>query len=70
MVIFGEVFFKFERGVLWFISQIAPSTYLVHALEKMTMGAGSLGGVAGELGVLALWVVGTLLLAARLFRWG
>jgi hypothetical protein len=34
------------------------------------MRAGALGDATGELGVLTLWVAGTLLLAVKLFRWG
>jgi len=71
MWVFSGVFFSaanFPRVLQPFI-QALPLTAVNDALRaNMLQGAG-LGAVAGELAIVAAWMVGSFVLALRIFRW-
>ncbi|MBI2862838.1 MAG: ABC transporter permease [Chloroflexi bacterium] len=46
-----------------------PLTYLNHALREVVNNAASVGVIQTDLLVLAAWMIGSLLLSLRLFRW-
>ena len=71
MWVFSGVFFSaanFPRVIQPFV-QALPLTAVNDALRaNMLQGAG-LGAVAGELAIVAAWMVGSFALALRIFRW-
>jgi ABC-2 type transport system permease protein len=71
MWVLSGVFFSAARfpQVVQPAIRALPLTALVDALRRLMLEGGSLVSVAGELAVLAAWVVGAFLLALRIFRW-
>jgi ABC-type multidrug transport system permease subunit len=51
------------------VIQALPLTALVDALRRIYNEGATLVAVAGELGILAAWGVGSFILAAKRFRW-
>jgi ABC-2 type transport system permease protein len=51
------------------ISKVLPATYLADALRASILNQPATYSLATDLGVMALWFVGSALLAAKLFRW-
>jgi ABC-type multidrug transport system permease subunit len=71
MWIASGVFFsaaRFPAAVQPFV-QALPLTALVDALRAVILEGASLRGVAGELGILALWGVLPFALALKIFKW-
>jgi ABC-2 type transport system permease protein len=71
MWVLSGVFFSASRfpAVVQPGIRALPLTALVDALRRLMLEGGSLGSVAGELAILAAWLVGAFLLALWIFRW-
>ncbi|MBI2867734.1 MAG: ABC transporter permease [Chloroflexi bacterium] len=71
MMFLGGSYFPVDDapGVLHFISKAIPLTYLNDALRAIINEGAGLGGIRLELFVLTGWMVVTMALATRLFRW-
>ncbi len=71
MWVLSGVFFsaaRFPDAIQPFIRAL-PLTALVDALRLLMLEGASLAAVTGYLGILAAWLVGTFLVALRIFRW-
>jgi ABC-2 type transport system permease protein len=71
MFVLSGVFFsasRFPEAMQPFV-QALPLTALNDALRAVYNEGAAVGAYAGELGILAAWMVGGFLLALRLFRW-
>ncbi len=51
------------------VSQALPATYLADALRAIMLSAPSAHSLTTDLAVIVAWLLGSLFLAARLFRW-
>jgi len=71
MWVLSGVFFSSARfpDVVQPIIHALPLTALVDALRQIMLEGGSLGSVTGYLGVLAAWLVGSFVVALKIFRW-
>ena len=71
MWVLSGAYFTNERFPDWMqpLVQALPLTALVDALRGIYNEGATLAGVAGELGILAVWGLGSFALAARRFRW-
>jgi ABC-2 type transport system permease protein len=71
MWVLSGAYFTNERFPEWMqpVIQALPLTALVDALRRIYNEGATLLGVAGELGILAAWGVGSFVLAGKRFRW-
>jgi ABC-type multidrug transport system permease subunit len=71
MWIFSGVFFSASRfpDTIQPLIQALPLTAVIDALRANILRGAGLQAVAPELGVILLWMVGSFLLALKLFRW-
>jgi ABC-type polysaccharide/polyol phosphate export permease len=71
MWVLSGVFFSAARfpEMLQPVIKALPLTALVEALRTIMLEGGSLASVAGQLVVLAAWLVVTFLVALKIFRW-
>ena len=71
MWIFSGVFFsasRFPEALQPFI-QALPLTAVIDALRATMLEGAGWVGLAPEVAIIAAWLVGSFLLAVRLFRW-
>jgi len=71
MMFLSGVFFSLSNEPAWLqpITKVLPLTFLANALRSISLDGASLWAVRGELAGLAVWLVITLVLATRLFKW-
>ena len=71
MWVVSGVFFSSARfpEVVQPIIRALPLTALVDALRMIMLEGGSLAAIAGKLAVLGLWLLGSFVVALRIFRW-
>jgi ABC-type multidrug transport system permease subunit len=71
MWIFSGVFFSAERfpAVFQPFIQALPLTAVNNALRANMLAGASLAGIAGELGIIAAWLVASFFTALKIFRW-
>ena len=65
------VFFSYERfpEVVQPVLRVLPLTALNDALRKTMLEGEGWIAVGPEIGILAVWLVGTFALAVKIFRW-
>ena len=71
MMFLSGVFFPPELipSGIRIITNALPLTYLADALRHVILGSPSVFGIPTDLGVMALWLIGGLIVASRTFRW-
>lgn len=71
MMFLSGLFFPVDIMPAWIRPVVValPLTYLADALRQIMVGATPIYPLSLDLGVLALWLVGCVILAVRFFRW-
>jgi ABC-type polysaccharide/polyol phosphate export permease len=71
MWLFSGVFFSYENfpEVVHPLLRLLPLTALNDALRKLMLEGDGIAAMLPELGVQAVWMVGTFVLALKIFRW-
>jgi ABC-2 type transport system permease protein len=71
MMFLAGVFFSLSNEPAWLqpITKLLPLTFLANALRSISLDGANLWAVRGDLLGLAVWLVITLVMAIRLFKW-
>ncbi len=71
MMFLAGVFFSLSNEPAWLqpITKLLPLTFLADALRSISLDGANLWAVRGDLLGLAVWLVITLVMAIRLFKW-
>jgi ABC-2 type transport system permease protein len=71
MMFLGGIFFSRDTMPSWLhtISDYLPLTYVVDAIRSIAVNGSHLWNLGGDVTGIAVWLVVTIVIAIRLFRW-